>query len=67
MGVSARYARLVPELVCADIGRSLVFYVGVLGFAVVYAREEERFVVADPNGYLLRFFQDLGERPTPSA
>ena len=142
-----RYARLVPELVCADIGRSLAFYVGVLGFAVVYAREEERFayldregaqlmleqptgrafvagglerlehpygrgmnlqieveavaplyervmaagaplvlaledrwyarggtllgnrqfVVADPDGYLLRFFQDLGERPAPTA
>jgi catechol 2,3-dioxygenase-like lactoylglutathione lyase family enzyme len=22
-----------------------------------------QFVVADPDGYLLRFFQDLGERP----
>jgi len=143
--VGTRYARLVPELVCADIGRSLAFYVGLLGFAVVYAREEERFayldregaqlmleqptdrafvagglerleqpygrginlqieveavaplyarvlaagaplvlaledrwyprdgtllgnrqfVVADPDGYLLRFFQNLGERPAP--
>ena len=24
-----------------------------------------QFVVADPDGYLLRFFEDLGERPTP--
>ncbi|AGT09462.1 bleomycin resistance protein [Paracoccus aminophilus] len=25
-----------------------------------------QFVVADPDGYLLRFFQDLGERPASS-
>ena len=26
-------------------------------------RGNRQFVVADPDGYLLRFFQDLGERP----
>jgi catechol 2,3-dioxygenase-like lactoylglutathione lyase family enzyme len=134
------FARLVPELVCSDIGRSLRFYTEVLGFAVLFGRPEERFaylgregaqlmleqptgrsfvvgelerpygrgvnfqvevadvdglyatvraagadvvlpmeekwyrreeveagnrqfVVADPDGYLLRFFEDLGERP----
>jgi catechol 2,3-dioxygenase-like lactoylglutathione lyase family enzyme len=134
--------RLVPELVCSDLARSLDFYVGVLGFAVVYERTEERFayleregaelmleqptarrfvagdletpygrglnlqievsdvealykavraegvrlfleledrwyrrdgellgnrqfVVQDPDGYLLRFFQDIGTRPAP--
>jgi catechol 2,3-dioxygenase-like lactoylglutathione lyase family enzyme len=132
--------RLVPELVCSDLARSLSFYVGILGFAVAYERPERRFayleregaelmlqepvgrsfvngdlaqpygrginlqievsdvlsllgrvveasfalyleledrwyrkdesevgnrqfVVADPDGYLLRFFQDLGARP----
>lgn len=137
--------RLIPELVCSEIGRSLRFYVDVLGFAIVYARPEEgfamldregarlmldqrtdgprtwltgpldppfgrginlqiavadvdalharvlasgltlflameerwyrvdaaergnrQFLVQDPDGYLLRFFQDLGARPLPS-
>lgn len=26
-----------------------------------------QFVVADPDGYLLRFFEDLGRRPTVST
>jgi catechol 2,3-dioxygenase-like lactoylglutathione lyase family enzyme len=135
-------AALVPELDVADLGISLAFYVGVLGFNVRYSRPEEQFayleregaelmleaaagpgrrfrtgpleppygrgmnlqikcsdlallnarveaasakvvvpvetawyragtvergnrqfVVADPDGYLLRFFEDLGERP----
>ena len=133
-------AKLVPELYCSHIERSLRFYVEVLGFAVLYSRPEElfvylgregaelmleeprgrvflagplehpygrgvnlqievsdiaelfaeversrspillpledkwyrredvelgnrQFVVQDPDGYLLRFFQDLGSRP----
>ena len=135
------HPRLVPELVCSDIERSVAFYTGVLGFKVAYQREEERFayleresaelmleqpagrsfvaaqlehpygrginlqievsdvdsllnvvtaaaaslylpleekwyrrddvllgnrqfIVQDPDGYLLRFFQDLGSRPS---
>jgi catechol 2,3-dioxygenase-like lactoylglutathione lyase family enzyme len=131
---------LVPELDVTDLDAALAFYVGVLGFQVLYDRPEERFayleregaelmleeatgpgrrlrtaplerpfgrgvnlqvacsdvetlcaaaplaqvvlpletrwyragavergnrqfVVADPDGYLLRFFEDLGERP----
>jgi catechol 2,3-dioxygenase-like lactoylglutathione lyase family enzyme len=133
---------LVPELDVSDLDEALAFYVDVLGFAVRYARAEERFayltlggahlmleeaagpgrrfrtaplqrpfgrgmnlqiqvedagalhkrvlaagfapflpiedqwyradtllkgnrqfVVADPDGYLLRFFSDLGTRP----
>lgn len=136
--------RLVPELYVSDIDRSRRFYTGVLGFAVLYDRPEERFaylvregaalmleqpadpgrtwlagplqppygrgvnfqievgdlgplhaavlaaeaplllpleerwyrrgdaqvgqrqfVVQDPDGYLLRFCQDLGSRPAP--
>ncbi|MGO4722689.1 MULTISPECIES: bleomycin resistance protein [unclassified Inquilinus] len=138
--------KLVPELYVSEIGRSLGFYTGVLGFAVRYDRPEERFawldrdgaalmleqpvdagrtwlagpleppygrgvnlqievadvdalhaavlaaeaplvlpleerwyrrddgetgnrqfVVRDPDGYLLRFFQDLGSRPRPAG
>jgi catechol 2,3-dioxygenase-like lactoylglutathione lyase family enzyme len=29
-------------------------------------RGNRQFVVADPDGYLLRFFENLGERPAPS-
>jgi len=36
-------AKLVPELYCSNIERSLAFYVNVLGFSVRYARPEERF------------------------
>lgn len=136
--------KLIPELYCSDLQRSLAFYTGVLGFNVLYARPEERFafleregaqlmleqstnpartwltgeltppfgrginfqievrdvdalyaavqaaqapiflameekwyrrdttllgnrqfLVLDPDGYLLRFFQDLGSRPAP--
>jgi catechol 2,3-dioxygenase-like lactoylglutathione lyase family enzyme len=137
-------AKLVPELYCSDLDRSIRLYVDLLGFEVPFARPEERFaylnregaeimleqptgrtflagelehpygrgvnfqievsdvaslyaairaspwpvflqledkwyrqdglafgdrqfVVQDPDGYLLRFFQDLGPRPAGSA
>jgi hypothetical protein len=31
---------LVPELICSDLDNSLAFYVGLLGFCVLYARPE---------------------------
>ena len=31
--------------------------------ADAFERGNRQFVVADPDGYLLRFFEDLGERP----
>jgi catechol 2,3-dioxygenase-like lactoylglutathione lyase family enzyme len=132
---------LIPELICSDLMRSVLFYVDVLGFEVAYQRTKEKFayltlgdahlmleqadrgrkfligplehpygrgmnlqirvdnvvslyagvttdgapialeleekwyrigdelagnrqfVVEDPDGYLLRFFQDLGRKP----
>lgn len=133
---------LTPELACTDIGKSLPFYTGVLGFQILFERPESgfamleregarlmldevregkrswfaapaeapfgrgvnlqmetkdidplyahviktgatvfmpiedqwyrvdkmflcsrQFIVQDPDGYLLRFFQDVGERP----
>ena len=132
-------ARLVPELACSDIARSIAFYTRLLGFCVLYDRPEEgfaylaregaelmldrqsatwsvgrlappygrginlqievssltpilealdrqgvalfrpveerwyrigdaecgnrQFLVQDPDGYLLRFFEDMGRRP----
>ncbi|MES2461637.1 MAG: VOC family protein [Armatimonadota bacterium] len=34
---------IVPELCCSDFGRSLHFYGEIIGFAVRYRRDEERF------------------------
>jgi len=52
------FAKLVPELICSDLVRSLRFYTEVVGFRVVYERREEirglRFVYEPPD---LRFFQ----------
>ena len=34
---------LVPELICSDLNRSMLFYVDVLGFDVAYQRTEDKF------------------------
>ena len=34
---------LVPELLVADLDRSLAFWCGLCGFTISYARPEERF------------------------
>lgn len=52
--------RLVPELDVADLDRSLAFYVGVLGFAVLYARPEERFAYLDRDGAELMLEEAAG-------
>jgi lactoylglutathione lyase len=43
-------ARLVPELYCSQIERSVSFYVDLLGFRVRFARPEGRFVYLDREG-----------------
>ena len=53
-------ARLVPELICSDIDASLAFYVGVLGFTVLYQRAEERFAYLDREGAQLMLEQPTG-------
>ena len=53
-------ARLVPELICADFARSLAFYTDVLGFAVRYARPEERFAYLEREGAALMIEQSVG-------
>jgi catechol 2,3-dioxygenase-like lactoylglutathione lyase family enzyme len=41
---------IVPELYCSDFERSLMFYVRIAGFRVVYQRERERFAYLSRNG-----------------
>ena len=43
-------AKLVPELLVSDIGRSLRFWRGLCGFAVAYDRMEEGFAYLDREG-----------------
>jgi catechol 2,3-dioxygenase-like lactoylglutathione lyase family enzyme len=54
------FARLVPELICSDLVQSLAFYVGVLGFAVRYARPEERFAYLEREGAEIMLEQPTG-------
>lgn len=49
--------RLVPELYVSDIDRSRRFYTGVLGFAVLYDRPEERFAYLMRDGAALMLEQ----------
>jgi catechol 2,3-dioxygenase-like lactoylglutathione lyase family enzyme len=54
--------RLVPELYCTDIERSLRFYRETLGFEVRYARPEERFAYLERDGAQLML-----EQPSPDG
>ena len=38
-----RWARLVPELMCTDLHKSIAFYRDVIGFAVLFERPEDGF------------------------
>jgi catechol 2,3-dioxygenase-like lactoylglutathione lyase family enzyme len=53
-------ARLVPELYCSDLERSVAFYVDILGFAVAYERPEERFAYLHREGAELMLEQPTG-------
>jgi catechol 2,3-dioxygenase-like lactoylglutathione lyase family enzyme len=41
--------RLIPELICSDLGSSLAFY-RLLGFTINYSRRQERFVYLTRDG-----------------
>jgi len=41
---------LVPELHCSDFDNSLAFYVGLLGFRILYDRPEDRFAFLERSG-----------------
>jgi catechol 2,3-dioxygenase-like lactoylglutathione lyase family enzyme len=53
-------ARLIPELEVEDLDRSLVFYTGIIGFTVLYARHEERFVFLELEGANLMLEEAAG-------
>ena len=53
-------AKLVPELLCSSLERSLHFYTEVLGFSVLYARPEERFAYLDREGAQIMIEQPTG-------
>ena len=49
-----------PELDVSDLDRSLAFYVGVIGFAVVFDRPEERFAFLTLEGVHLMLEEAAG-------
>jgi catechol 2,3-dioxygenase-like lactoylglutathione lyase family enzyme len=49
--------KLIPELACIDYKRSLSFYTEILGFKVLYCREEEGFAMLEINGAKLMIDQ----------
>lgn len=50
MSDAAVWAPLVPELLVADLARSLAFYCGLCGFHLRYQRPEDGFAYLDLNG-----------------
>lgn len=53
-------APLVPELYVSNLARSLEFYCGALGFAIVYQRSEERFAYIERAGAELMLEEPVG-------
>lgn len=51
---------IIPELDVTDFDRSRAFYVDVLGFEVVFERDEERFVFLEREGAQLMLEQAGG-------
>lgn len=51
---------LVPELYCSDLQKTLDFYVGILGFEIVYERKDEGFAYCK-KGNAEMMFEQLGE------
>lgn len=58
--VAMEFAKLVPELVCSDLQRSLHFYRRVLGFRVAFERPEDRFVYLEREGAQIMLEQPTG-------
>jgi catechol 2,3-dioxygenase-like lactoylglutathione lyase family enzyme len=52
--------RLIPELDVADLDKSLAFYVGGIGFKILYERPEERFAFLDFEGAQLMLEEAKG-------
>ena len=56
------WSRLVPELTVSDFDASLRFYTEVLGFQIMYRREDPAFAYLDLDGiqFMLEAFQEDG-------
>ena len=50
MTITLTRAKLVPELVVADLGQSLHFWINLIGFRVAYDRPENNFAYLDLDG-----------------
>jgi catechol 2,3-dioxygenase-like lactoylglutathione lyase family enzyme len=58
----------VPELICTNPERSLHFYRDILGFQILYARPEERFVYLERPGAALMLEEPIAkDRLWPKA
>jgi catechol 2,3-dioxygenase-like lactoylglutathione lyase family enzyme len=57
---SITWARLVPELLVADIGESLRFWRDICGFAVLFDRPDEGFAYLDLGGAQI-MLDELGQ------
>lgn len=53
-----QFAKLIPELIVTDIGRSKQFYLEVLGFTLCYERPEEKFAFVELEGSQIMLLQD---------
>ena len=54
---------LIPELICSDLMRSVLFYVDVLGFEVAYQRTEDKFAYLTlGNAHLMLEQADTGRK-----
>ena len=60
MAAERGLAKLVPELICSDLARSLRFYTELAGFRILYERAEERFAFLDREGAQLMLEQPTG-------
>lgn len=60
--MEAQRARLVPELLVADLPSSLMFWVDLCGFSVFYRREEAGFIYLDLAGAQVMLVELRGDR-----
>ena len=44
------YSKITPELDVTDLQKSLAFYIGTLGFRILFQRHEEKFAYLDIEG-----------------
>lgn len=54
---------LIPELYVSDLGKSLSFYVSILGFQILYERQEDKFAMLEREGAQIMIEQlDVGRK-----